>query len=133
MAFAGTASALLSCWEADPRSADAALRAAAGAACRQLRGFAARFPIGRPAAHFHDGVRQALLGRRRRAARRWRLSLRSAGQLGLPYDAAAAHFELGRHLGGDVGHIHLEQSRAAFESLGVVYDAARARAAAEGR
>src|SRR5262249_44039391 len=114
VAYAGTATAFLACWEAKGADADAALRADATAACRELRRLARVFPIARPAARCRDGVRQWHLGRRRKAERLWRDGLRHAEALDMPYEVGAAHLELGRHLGGALAVEHLERAAAIF-------------------
>jgi hypothetical protein len=117
----GAAEACLGLWE---RSPDPALRAMARQTCRALARFARVFPIGAPRALLCRGVYQWLAGRRSAARRSWRASLREAQRLGMPYEEALAHAELGRRL-GDVAH--RGAAEALFERLGAAWELTRLR------
>lgn len=108
----------------DPRAAELA-----GKACKILRAYARRVPIARPAARFWQGRFDWASGRKARAARAWAASLEAAERMGLRYDAAQAHGEIGRHLpAGDAGRQrHLERAAAVFAEIGAAWDAARVR------
>jgi hypothetical protein len=51
----------------------------------------------------------------------------------MPYDEALAHFEIGRHAGGDERRDHLDRAADIFKRLGAEYDLQRARAALDRR
>jgi hypothetical protein len=129
VAYAGTAAAFLACWDAKGADADAALRADAGVACRELRRLARNFPIARPASRRHDGLRQWLLGRRAKAERLWRRAIQHAEAVDMPYEVGAAHLELGRHLAGTPAVQHLERAAAIFGELQSEHDRRRALSA----
>jgi hypothetical protein len=59
-----------------------------------------------------------LSGRGEWAQAAWRAGLASAERLGLPFEAALAHAELGRHAAGTPqGHRHLEQAQTLMREL----------------
>ena len=114
--YAGVAEMYLSLWETGQDSSGT--RRAARRACRALRGFARVFPIGQPRARLYQGRLAELSGRPRRAQAAWRASLAAAERLGMPFEAALAHGELGRHATGTPrGHSHLEQAQALRREL----------------
>jgi len=102
----------------------------AAQACKLLRTYARRVPIAEPAAHYWQGRFDWALGRTTAAARAWTASLEAAERMGLRYDAAQAHGEIGRHLpaGDPSRQRHLETAAAVFAEIGAAWDAARARA-----
>jgi eukaryotic-like serine/threonine-protein kinase len=109
--YAGVAEVYLLLWEAGQDSRDTSR--AARQACRDLRGFARIFPIGKPRARLWQGRLAHLCGRTERAQAAWRASLAAAERLGMPFEAALAHAELGRHAAGTPqGQRHLEQAQA---------------------
>ena len=114
--YAGVAEVYLSLWEAGQDSSDTSR--AARRACRDLRGFARIFPIGKPRARLWQGRLAQLSGRGEWAQAAWRAGLASAERLGMPFDAALAHAELGRHAAGTPqGHRHLEQAQTLMREL----------------
>jgi class 3 adenylate cyclase/tetratricopeptide (TPR) repeat protein len=114
--YAGVAEVYLLLWEAGQDSRDTSR--AARQACRDLRGFARIFPIGKPRARLWQGRLVHLSGRTQRAQAAWRASLAAADRLGMPFEAALAHAELGRHAAGTPqGHRHLAQAQALLREL----------------
>jgi hypothetical protein len=97
---------------------------------RVARQFARLFPFGRPTALLAAGSLAWLRGRRRRARARWRAALATATRLQMPYEAACAHTELGRHLPTDAParREHLSKAAALFEQIGSTWDLTRVRA-----
>jgi class 3 adenylate cyclase/tetratricopeptide (TPR) repeat protein len=117
--YAGVVEVYLDQWEAGDRST--ATRRAARQACSALRTFARVFPIGQPRAQLWSGRLHHLSGRPRRARAAWRASLAAAQRLGMPFEAARAHFELGRRADGQPQRQwHLERAQALLRELGVV-------------
>jgi hypothetical protein len=127
--YAGVAEIHLDRWAAGDRSP--ATRQTARQACAALRTFARIFPIGKPRDRLLKGFVLHLSGRPRRARASWRASLSAAQRLGMPFDAALAHSELGFHsTGTPQGQRHLEQARTLLHQLGVAHDLTRGRAPA---
>jgi class 3 adenylate cyclase/tetratricopeptide (TPR) repeat protein len=129
----GPAEVYLDLWEAGhPALPDA--RARSTEALRSLAAYARIFPVGRPRQATLEGRRSWLLGRHAAALRRWRAALVLAKDIGMPSEAALAHFEIGRHLGtGDAeGATHLRAARDAFEGLGAARALAKVEEAAGG-
>jgi tetratricopeptide (TPR) repeat protein len=106
-------------WEAGDRALPT--RQAARQACSALRTFARVFPIGQPRAQLWSGRLHHLSGRPERAQRAWRASLSAAQRLGMPFEAARAHVELGRRGDGQPQRQwHLQQAQSLLRELGVV-------------
>jgi class 3 adenylate cyclase len=99
-----------------------ARRAARG--CLALRRLALLFPVARPAAALWSGLRAWLCGHPRRANRLWQRSLSGATALSMPYFAALAHLEIGRHLATSHPRRarHLDEARKGFETLGTTWE-----------
>jgi tetratricopeptide (TPR) repeat protein len=117
--YAGVAEVYLQLWEAGDRST--ATRRAARQACSALRTFARVFPIGEPRAQLWTGRLHHLSGRSRQAQRAWRASFSAAQRLGMPFEAALAHIELGRPADGQPQRQwHLQQAQTLLQELGVV-------------
>jgi class 3 adenylate cyclase/tetratricopeptide (TPR) repeat protein len=117
--YAGVAEVYLDQWEAGDRTRPT--RRAASQACSALRTFARVFPIGEPRARLWSGRLHHLSGRPERAQRAWRASLSAAQRLGMPFEAALAHIELGRPADGQPQRQwHLEQAQMLLHELGVV-------------
>jgi hypothetical protein len=87
------------CPQGDPRRR--ALAGDAAAACAGMRRYARRFPLGRAHGQLWNGLLAWSAGRPRRAMRTWRAAIATARALGLPYEEARAHAEIGRHLPAD--------------------------------
>ena len=114
--YAGVAEVYLDQWEAGDRSLPT--RRAARQACSALRTFARVFPIGQPRARLWNGRLHHLSGRPERA---WRASLSAAQRLGMPFEAALAHIELGRPADDQPQRQwHLQQAQSLLQELGVV-------------
>jgi tetratricopeptide (TPR) repeat protein len=114
--YAGVAEVYLFLWEAGQDSRDTSR--AARQACRDLRGFARIFPIGKPRARLWQGRLAHLSGQTERAQAAWRAGLAAAERLGMPFEAALAHAELGRHAAGtQQGDRHLEQAQMLLRQL----------------
>jgi serine/threonine protein kinase/tetratricopeptide (TPR) repeat protein len=92
--------------------------------CQQLRSFMRIFPIWEPATHLYWGYYYWLKGKRNKALRLWRRSLRKAKEFNMPYETGSAHLVLGRHLpdGHPKGEIHLQNAREIFSGIGAEYD-----------
>jgi eukaryotic-like serine/threonine-protein kinase len=117
--YAGVAEVYLDQWEAGDRSLPT--RRAARQACSALRTFARVFPIGQPRAQLWTGRLHHLSGRPDRAQRAWRASLSAAQRLGMPFEAALAHVELGRRANGQhQQQEHLGRAQTLLHELGVV-------------
>jgi class 3 adenylate cyclase/tetratricopeptide (TPR) repeat protein len=125
--YAGVARVYLALWETGNNS----LALPAGRACAALHKYAGVFPIGQPRARLSRGLADWLAGRPARALKAWRMGLEAAGRLGMPYEQALAHYELGRHLGAKdpARQIHLDRACKLFTALGAAHDLARAQGA----
>jgi len=128
VAYGSTAWTLLECWETAAPHADRELRQEVALACKQLGRLAQVFPVAEPRARLCEGLRLWLLGKRRRAERRWHAALRRATELGMRYEIGAAHLELGRH-GVSAAAAHLGAAAAIFAELGAEHDRRAALAA----
>jgi tetratricopeptide (TPR) repeat protein len=111
-----------------------ALARQARQAVRNLRRFARRFPMGRPAALLWAGLLAWLGGHRRLALRRWQRAVDLASQLGMPYELGRAHLEIGRHLphGTPARLRHLEDAAVIFRRLDAATDVARVQREIDG-
>jgi hypothetical protein len=98
-------------------------------ACRVLETYARVFATAAPSRWLWSGLYRWLTGRRRAAVEHWRRAAAAAARLGMPYEEATAHAELGRHLSGALHREHLEQAATIFERLGATFDAAEAQTA----
>jgi tetratricopeptide (TPR) repeat protein len=121
--YAGVAEVYLDQWEAGDQSG--ATRRAAQQACSALRRYAHSFPVGEPRARLSSGRLLYLSGRPRWARAAWRASLSAAERLGMPFEAALAHSELGRHSAGEARRQHLERAQTLLHELGIADDSAR--------
>lgn len=130
--YAGIAETWLTLWEA---AADApyAERETVARAARQavvaLSRYARVFPIGQPRALLWQGRTDWLRGKQWWAERAWHRSYTLARALGMPYEQALAHYELGRHAEGSTRIDHLARARELFIQLGAAADLARLEAA----
>jgi hypothetical protein len=120
----------LALWEAAESPLKDRAKSRVAGACRSLRRYARRFPIGEPRAWLYAGLRAWLAGRAPRARRAWRKSLAAAERLAMPYEEGLAHYELGRHLPvGDVARRkHLAYACKRFTQVGAAYDLQRVEA-----
>jgi class 3 adenylate cyclase/tetratricopeptide (TPR) repeat protein len=120
--YASLAEVYLSRWEAGDDTADT--RRDARQACRALRRFARVFPIGEPRARLWQGLHAHLCGRPERARALWRASLAAAERLGMPFEAALTHWELGRHHSDPLQRQqHIAAARALLRELEVAESA----------
>ena len=113
----------------------AALARRTRAACRALRDFAQKYPMGKPRALLSTGRVHQLSGQVARARKAWQRARQLAAATGMTYDEAMANFELGRHAphGADSRGRDLERAIELFEAGGCAYHAWRARLALEGQ
>jgi serine/threonine protein kinase/tetratricopeptide (TPR) repeat protein len=128
--IAAVAEAALTLWEqslSGPPEERAALARLAEQACRGADAYAAVFPIGKPFALLWSGLRAQLAGHPEKARKTWERCLGEADRLGMPYEQARAHLELGRHLpvGDPARRAHLLKAAAIFTEVGAAPDRAR--------
>ena len=99
-------------------------------ACRNLRRFAKRFPLGRPHAYVWSGLLASLQDSPRTALRQWDRAIAAAEALRMPYERGRAHLEIGRHLDLESSErrYHLHRAADVFEKLGAASNLARVRA-----
>jgi hypothetical protein len=122
----------LALWEGD---SDAGRRQQAAVHARQLgrrlTGFARVNLPSRARAALWEGCTQWLVGRHRRAWAAWRRSLAEAERFALPYEAARAHYEIGRRLkaGDPARRDHLARAAEGFSRIGSNPDLRRVSAA----
>jgi hypothetical protein len=135
-AIARTGEALFELLERDDLGAaiEETLTARAASVARAARRYARLFPIGRPQALLAAGSLAWVRRRSRQAHARWRQALRIAQRLDMPYEAARAHAEIGRHLapGAPTRHEHLAEAAAIFAQIGAAWDLAIVRSARDG-
>jgi tetratricopeptide (TPR) repeat protein len=132
---AGIAEVGLVLLDRDP--AAAGLRTLTVAAVRRLHRYAQRFPMARPRALLCQGLLAVADGHAGRARRAWVRAAAEAEALGMPYELARAHEELGRRLppgrrsalGLDRSG-HLALAATGFETAGCHADLRRVRAVA---
>lgn len=130
-AYTGAAEVYLALWESSRDLAAAkALAKSARQACKALRRFADRFPIGRPSAWLWQGKYDWLNHQPRQAYQAWQKSLAQAQKLAMPYDEGLAHYEIGQHLPTDDPSRpdHLCRARDIFHQLEAAYDLAQVEA-----
>jgi class 3 adenylate cyclase/tetratricopeptide (TPR) repeat protein len=127
--YSGVAEVYLALWENAEPGKRLEMRDSARAACKALRRFARVFPIGRPRLRLWQGVSEWLDGRREKARAAWRESLVAAERLGMVYDQALTHYEIGRRLEATdpVRGEHLARAAGLFERVGAQLDVARAK------
>ncbi len=132
MGYASVADVYLTLWDEEVSKSPnlkpkASLQAAARRAVKTLHKFAGVFPIGWPRAWLWQGRYEWLTGNRAQARQAWRKCLASAEKLMMPYAAALAHAELGRHANADDPgrENHLRRARDIFTQLGASDDLAR--------
>jgi DNA-binding SARP family transcriptional activator/predicted ATPase len=98
-------------------------------AVKSLHEFGRILPIGRPRAWLHQGLLDWAEGRQKKAFAAWEKSLGLAEQMSLPYEAARAYFEIGRHVevNSTARQIHLQKTIEMFSELGAKYELQEAR------
>ena len=136
--FAGVAETFLALWEAAGTGApldaiepaqSARLPQLAKQACDGMGRYARIFPIGRARALTLAGWRLRMTGNHAAARTSWQQAVSAAEQLGMPYEAALAHFHRGRFARGDERGEHLDLARDGFAALGATFMLAQVRAA----
>jgi tetratricopeptide (TPR) repeat protein len=134
VSYSAQAKTYLTLWEQAGKGAEKELVKSARAACRALSRYGLIFPIGRPRSALCWGCNHWLSGRKIVARYYWRKALVQAETLDMPYEAALAHFELGRHITADdpKRRYHLNQAGAIFKRLGATHDLLRCREAGAG-
>lgn len=101
-----------------------------GHACRSLRAFARRFPLGRSHAALWSGLEAWLRDRPHVATRRWQRGLAVAEKLGTPYESARISLEVGRRSASRSESVeHLGRAVELFTRLGSVIELEWARTA----
>ncbi|HMA38354.1 MAG TPA: hypothetical protein VKY74_28155, partial [Chloroflexia bacterium] len=111
-------------WAAGTLARPAAARTVT-AICRALGRYSQVFAPGRPAYYRYRGTAAWLAGHPLRARWAWQRSLAAARRLDMRYDAALAHYEIGRHATGDARPVHLARARGILAGLGATGDLAR--------
>ena len=116
--YASLAEVCLDLWEQSPE--DPALPQLVRKACKGLEAYAAIFPIGKPRALLYRGRRLWQSGRKGLAMKAWQQSLTVSESLGMPFEQALVHYEIGRHLDPADARREalLAQARKAFNDLG---------------
>lgn len=96
-------------------------------AVKSLNQFGRVLPVGQARAWTHQGLLHWAEGLKKKALAAWEKSLRLAEQMSLPYEAARAHYEIGRHLdrGAPTRRIHLEKAIEIFSELGLRHELTR--------
>jgi tetratricopeptide (TPR) repeat protein len=110
--------------EREPKRA-AELRRKARRVTRALLGFAAVFPVARPALLLHLGGLQRIDGRSWAAGLLFRRCLQQAEDFNMPREAAAAQLALARIAPSDERARYLESAEARFRALGCVHELRR--------
>jgi hypothetical protein len=132
--YAGIAETFLSLWEANHQAGEDSrlLAKLAQQACGTLHQFARTYALAQPWAWLYQGLYEGLAGKPEQAYKAWSQSLASAERLGMPYQQARAHYEIGRHLpsgqkgGGGLNYqAHLQRAYDLFAELEAAYDLAR--------
>jgi hypothetical protein len=121
--YAGAAEVYLDLWERAPAPSKTIVRQA-NRANRALWTFAWLFPNALARAWLCRGRAHWNAGKRARARVAWRVGLEFAQQLGMPFEEATLHHEIGRRLGpaDSSGAQHLEKARALYQDLQAIDD-----------
>jgi len=94
-----------------------------------LRSHARLYAIGRPSAELWRAVSDRAAGKARSTRRAFARSLLAARRLGMPFDEARAHLEIGRRESDEAARrTHLESARDLFARVGATAERARAEA-----
>ncbi|HNH06488.1 MAG TPA: hypothetical protein PLF18_17210, partial [Anaerolineales bacterium] len=115
--YAGVSEVYLTAFENGKNSEDLKF---AQRAVKALLEFGQVLKVGQPRAWLHQGLLYWVEGQQKQAFRVWEKSLALAEQLSLPYEAARAHYEIGRHLSLNdaTRQIHLGKAIEIFSGLG---------------
>lgn len=124
--YAGAAEVYLAALENEKNAEDLK---SARRAVKSLHEFGKILWIGRPRAWLHKGLLDWAEGRQKKAFQAWEKSLGLAEQMSLPYEAARAHYEIGRHMevNSPARRIHLEKAVEMFSHMGVRCDLEKAQ------
>ena len=114
-------------WERDRTAENAKL---ASEALRGAEAYAAIFPIGKPFALLWRGLHHHVSGKPEKARDVWLRCVAEAYRLGMPYEEARAHLEIGRHLSlrDPARRGHLTRAASMLAELGAAPDHALADA-----
>ena len=125
--YAAAAETFLTLWESGAQVATSqeSLQQVAQQACQMVARFARVFPIGKSRAALCKGWLEYLQGKPEKARQSWERALSAGSGMGMPYEEALLHFEIGRH---SQQTEHLRRALAIFEQLGANYYADRTRA-----
>jgi eukaryotic-like serine/threonine-protein kinase len=125
--IAAVAEATTLLWE---KHRDAEAAKLASDALRGAEAYAGIFPIGKPFSLLWRGLHHHVSGRPDKARDVWLRCVAEAYRLGMPYDEARAHLEIGRHLSlrDPARRGHLTRAAAIFAELHAVTDHAQAEA-----
>jgi tetratricopeptide (TPR) repeat protein len=130
--FSDQAEVYLASWELAGASGGVMTAAEAKPLAREsiamLEQLAGAFFICQSRTHLWQGVYYWLDGDHKRARRSWEKSLAAAQRQNMPFDAALAHYEIGRHAEGNERQVHLSRALEGFEALGASYHVAQVRA-----
>jgi predicted ATPase/class 3 adenylate cyclase len=132
LGYADVAGVYLSLWEKDVDSEDRnLLRHAAHRVCEDMKVYARLVPSGKSIIWLYQGLYDWLDGRPRKSQATWQEALILADTLGMPYDQARVHYQIGRHLGegettkeGWGRREHLNRAAELFARFGAKYDLA---------
>ncbi len=118
--YAGCVETYLTLWERGDRQ----YREQAHLALKKLDGLARVFPICRPRAWLYRGRIAAADGRPQRALDAWRRGRQIALDLEMPYEAARARYEIGRHLpeGDAERRRQFEEAARVFEAVDATHE-----------
>lgn len=130
--FSGIAAVYLELWRRDgDRSAGSEdiLERRVRRICSTLARFSRAFPFAQPARWLCQGSYESRRARPRRALAAWRRALAHAVRLGMPYEEAQAHFQLGTSLPREdpARSVHLGKAAEIFARLDAGYDLAAVR------
>lgn len=118
-AYEGAASASLRLWHLEGASQRSHAASMARSACLQLRRFARRLPLARPAASRCTAWLCWLSGQESMALRTWEYAANEARRRGMPYEQALAHEHLALHARTDAERErHRGEVRRLFSQLG---------------
>lgn len=110
--YSALAEVSLLLWERSHGADRRSLAQRARQACAALGRFALIFPVARPATLTWGGLYAQHAGHPRAARRLWHQAIEQARRRGMPYAAARAHHELGRHSTGEERRAHLARAEA---------------------
>jgi class 3 adenylate cyclase/tetratricopeptide (TPR) repeat protein len=132
LGMSAAAETCLAVWEAEGdsrRTSEAS--AQAQDVCRRIERYARVSPPARARSLLWRGCAEWLQGRAEHAHARWRECLSESDRFALPYEAARAHYEIGRRLGrsDSARGVHLTQASNGFARLHAETDSRRVRAA----